>query len=553
MLSSLHIENIAVIKNIDIDFHLGFCAISGETGAGKTVITEAVKLLLGTKPERELVRRGEQSAEVSAVFTDISPDVAALASELGYDCADLELLVLRSFSADGRSSFKINGKNATVSIGKSIVGRLLDMHGQHDSISLLDRKTHLSMLDRYADTAELLFEYKEKYSCYTELKRKIKELEDSRLEGERQLDFLNMQIKELDGAKLQRGETEKLESEKKRLSTIEKVSRQTSFAYRAIYGGERGNACMLLDKSISSLLSVETEIPEIAKLTERLRNEYYELCDIAEGLEKYTGEQNSEKLLDKIEARLDVYAKLKRKYNTDTEGLLLYLEKIKAKASTFENLDTVIAELSSDFKNSEAELRESAKRLTEKRKKAAEELGREVAGVLEFLDMPKVRFTAELTEGQFTPLGADEAAFMLSLSENEPMIELSEASGGELSRVMLALKSVLCEKYGAQTVIYDEIDTGVSGKTARKIGIKLKESAKSSQIICITHSAQIASLCDAHYKISKEATDGRFESKVALLDREGRIEELSRILGGISVTDAQRQAAMDMLSCQDLM
>lgn len=556
MLSCVHIENIAVIKNIDIDFTGGFCAVSGETGAGKTVIMQALKMLVGGKCERELVRRGEERALISGVFADIPEDVAETLADMGYECEDGELLVVRTVTSDGRSSVKINGKSATAAIQKSVVGRLLDIHGQHDSVSLLDRKTHLSMLDRYADTAELLSEYSSKYLHYTNIKRAISELDAQASESERQLDFLRMQIKELDSAKLKPGEEEKLEEEKKRLGSIEKVQRQASFAYRAIYGGEKGNACMLLDKSIASLSAVSDELPEMATLTERLKEAYYELCDIAEGLSEFAdnGEDASARL-DKIEGRLDVYSKLKRKYNTDTEGMLAYLEKIKKKADTFENLDAARAELDDEFKTVTAELGALACRITEARAAAGTALSGEVAEVLKFLDMPKVRFKVELSSAKngFTPNGADEAVFMLSLSDGEGMIELSSASGGELSRVMLALKSVLCEKYGAQTVIYDEIDTGVSGKTARKIGIKLKQSAKNSQIICVTHSAQIASLADTHYRISKKTADGRFESEVTELDREGRVEELSRILGGINITEAQRRAAEDMLSCEDVL
>ncbi len=556
MLACVHIENIAVIKSIDIDLTDGFCAVTGETGAGKSVIMQALKMLSGGKLDRDLVRRGEERAQISGLFSDVPEDVQTLLSDMGYECEDGELLVVRSVGADGRSSVKINGKSATAAMQKNVVGRLLDIHSQHDSITLLDRKTHMSMLDRYAGADELLCEYRGKYSKYSETKRKIAELEAQRAESERQLDFLRMQIKELEGAKLKEGEEEKLEEEKKRLSSIEKVRKQASFAYRAIYGGERGNACMLLDKSITSLSAVSDDIPEFSALVERLREAYYEICDIAEGLAEYAddGEDPTQKL-DKIETRLDAYSKLKRKYNTDTAGMLEYLSQIKTKADMFENIDGAKDELDAEYKAREEELRALSDALSAVRKNAAHTLSESVGEVLRFLDMPKVRFEVCVTGARqgYTPDGADEVAFMLSMSEAEPMIELSDASGGELSRVMLALKSVLCEKFGAQTVVYDEIDTGVSGKTARKIGIKLKQSAIDSQVICVTHSAQIASLADTHLRISKRSSDGRFESEVCELDRAGRILELSRILGGINITDAQRQAAEDMLRGEDVL
>lgn len=556
MLSSIHIENIAVIKNIDIDLAGGFCAITGETGAGKTVIMDAVKLLVGAKTNRELVRRGEERAEISGVFVDVGDETKNTLSELGYDCEDGELLVLRTITSDGRSSVRINGKSATAAIQKAVVGSLLDFHGQHDNVTLLDKKTHLRMLDEYADTAALIAEYREKYAKYCETKKKLAELERSSRDRDRQLDFLRMQIKEIEAVKPKAGEEEKLEAEKIKLTNIEKVRKQASFAYRAIYGGERGNACMLLDKSIASLSSVADAIPEFSELVERLRNSYYELNDIAESLGEYAddGGEDPTLRLDKIESRLDAYGKLKKKYGTDVSEIIAFLDGAKKKAEEYENSDVIKEELDSEYKARFDSMKKSALALSQKRRDAAQKLSEAICDTLSFLDMPKVRFTAEVTElcidekhGGYTQDGADDVAFLLALSPSEPLLELSNASGGELARVMLAIKSVLCEKYGAGTVIYDEIDTGVSGKTARKIGMKLCQSAKRSQVICVTHSAQIASLADTHYKIVKNTSDGRFESEIHELDREGRIEELSRILGGINVTESQRKAAEDML------
>jgi len=555
MLSSIHIENIAVIKNIDIDLAGGFCAITGETGAGKTVIMDAVKLLVGAKTNRELVRRGEERAQIVGVFTDVGDDVADTLAELGYDCEDGELMIARTITADGRSSVRINGKSATTAIQKAVVGSLLDFHGQHDNVTLLDKKTHLRMLDKYADTSELLGEYKEKYSAFCETKKKLSELERSSRDRDRQLDFLRMQIKEIEAVKPKADEEEKLEAEKIKLTNIEKVRKQASFAYRAIYGGERGNACMLLDKSISSLSSVADAIPEFSELVERLRSTYYELNDIAQSLGEYAddGEDPSARL-DKIESRLESYSKLKKKYGADVSEIIDFLEKAKKKAEEYENSEVIKDELEAEYKVRYESMRECALRLTEKRRAAAEKLSLAICESLSFLDMPKVRFEVSVgvqysdeKHGGYSPDGADDVAFLLALSPSEPLLELSNASGGELARVMLAIKSVLSEKYGAGTVFYDEIDTGVSGKTARKIGMKLSRSARHSQVICVTHSAQIASLADTHYKIVKNTSEGRFESEIYELDREGRIGELSRILGGINVTDAQRQAAEDML------
>ena len=559
MLSNIHIENIAVIKNIDIELSAGFCALTGETGAGKTVIMDAIRLIAGAKCDRDLIRRGEERAEVSALFSEVPEQTVAMLCDMGYECEDSEIMVRRSITADGKSSVKINGKSATAQMQRSIVGALLDIHGQHDNVSLLDKKTHLRMLDEYAQSEAELEAYKKCYSSYTEAKKKLAQFEKDTSDKQRQLEFLLMQIKEIEKVKPKEGEEEKLEAERLRLSSIEKVRRQANFAYRAIYGGEKGNACMLIDKSITAISSVADAVPELSALTERLREVYYELGDISQTLEGYTdnGEDPAARL-DKIETRLDAIYKLKKKYGADIGEILAFYEKAKKKAEMYENSELLAEELSRECKRLSEELACAGDALSKKRREAASTLSDSVADALAYLDMPKVRFGVEIDSStdmsdmtRYTTDGADRVAFMLSLSELEPMLELTNASGGELARVMLAIKSVMSQRFGAQTVIYDEIDAGVSGRTARKIGYKLKQSALGSQVICVTHSAQIASLADTHYKIAKTSVDGRFESGIEVLDRNGRIDELSRILGSINVTESQRQAAEDMLTGDD--
>lgn len=558
MLSNIHIENIAVIKNIDVDLSDGFCAITGETGAGKTVIMDAIKLLVGAKCDRELIRRGEDRALVSGLFVDVPVSTVQALSELGYSCEDGELLVTRTFSSDGRSSVKLNGKSATASIGRSIVGGLLDFHGQHDNVTLLDTKTHLRLLDEYAECTTELEQYKGKYASFVDArKRLVSHLEGSR-DKERELDFLRAQVKEIEAARLKEGEEEQLERELLRLSSIEKIRKQSTFAYKALLGGERGNACMLIDKSAMALSSVCDAVAEFEELSERLKAVYWELTDIAQTVDSLSsvGDEDPSIAIDKIEGKLDTIRKLKKKYGTEVSDILGYLSEIKEKVNTYENSEAIADELKREYKTALGELRETADALSEKRRSAAEKLSVSVMEVLSFLDMPKVTFSVSVTpceqkgknsDSIYTPDGADDVVFLLSMSSTEPMIALTNASGGEISRVMLALKSVISEKGGSQTVIYDEIDAGVSGRTARKIGIKLKESARDTQVICVTHSAQIASLADVHYKITKEQTDAGLESNIRVLDGEGRVEELSRILGGINITQAQRQAALDML------
>ena len=451
---------------------------------------------------------------------------------------------------------KINGKSATASISRSIVGTLLDFHGQHDNVTLLDRKTHLRMLDEYADARAELSLYREKYSLFVEARRKLSSHLEQSKDKERELDFLRAQIKEIEAAKLKEGEEEKLEAEHTRLANIEKIRKQTTFAYRALLGGEKGNACMLIDKSAVALSTISDAIPELEELSERLKAVYYELADIAESVDALadTGSEDPTIALDRIEAKLDTIRKLKKKYGSEVAEILSYLSEIKEKANSYENSEQIETELKKEYKNALRELESAALALSEKRQAAAITLSDGVLGVLRYLDMPKVTFKVSVQvkeekskDAKYTPDGADDVVFLLSMSSGEPLLELSNASGGEIARVMLALKSVLSEKCGSQTVIYDEIDAGVSGKTARKIGIKLKESARDTQVICVTHSAQIASLADVHYKIVKTAEAGRLESSITALDKDGRVDELSRILGGINVTEAQRQAALDML------
>ena len=352
MLSNIHIENIAVIKNIDVDLSHGFSAITGETGAGKTVVMDAIKLLVGAKCDRELIRRGEERACVSGLFVDVPEETVLALGELGYDCEDGELLVLRTFTSDGRSSVRINGKSATASIARSIVGGLLDFHGQHDNVTLLDRRTHLRMLDDYAQTSEELSLYRDKYAVYEEVRRRLAQhLADSK-DKDRELDFLLTQIKEIEGARLKEGEEEKLEREQLRLSNIEKIRKQTAFAYRALLGGEKGNACMLVDKSAQALSLVSDAIPELDSLSQRLKNVYYELTDIAESVDALadTGAEDPTISLDKIEAKLDAIRKLKKKYGADVSEILAYLDSIKQRANSYENSEEIERQLKKEYK-----------------------------------------------------------------------------------------------------------------------------------------------------------------------------------------------------------
>ena len=557
MLLSLHIENIAVIKSVDFDFSMGFTVLTGETGAGKSIVIDSINLLLGGKTERELIRSGESFAMVSGLFGDLSETALANLLEIGVTPDEEGMILLqRTISLDGKSKISINGRSISLSVLKAVAPYLVSIHGQSDTASLMDSKNHLNILDVYADTAELLSEYKESFSVLEKIRRDIADITEKVHEGERMREILAYQIKDIDSAALRDGEEEELVDKKVKLKNSEKITKNSEFVFRALKGSEKGSVAYLLDRSITALSQLADVVPDFGDYSERLRDYLYGVEDIAE--EVYAVlvdiDEDPTETLNSIESRLDKISKLKRKYGLTIKDVLEFREKIFKEYDSLENSESYIKEL--EKKESEAYERSLgiANRLHEIRAKAALELEEKVKNTLEFLDMPKVVFFASLKEsfngGEkiLNKDGSDTLEFYISANRGAEPQPLSKiASGGELSRIMLALKSVISDKDGVPTVIYDEIDAGVSGKTARKIGIKMLELSKSTQLFCITHSAQIASLGDTHFLISKSDVNGFTETSVRALDDDGRINELSRILGGIDVTDSQRAAARDML------
>ena len=561
MLDSLHIENVAVIKSIDIDFGRGFTSLTGETGAGKSIIIDSINLLLGAKADRELIRNGESRAMVSGLFSGISASVLEELAEIGIEPdEDGALLVQRTISSDGRSQLKINGRTVSLAVVKSVCSHLVGIHGQNDTHSLADSAKHLEIVDTYAANSELLSEYREAYSEYDAVRREIAEIIERLRESERMKEILEYQIKDIDSVGLHEGEEEELVEKKVKIRNSEKIIRNSEFAYKALKGSEKGCAVYLLDRSISALAQLSSVIPEYGQLAEELRDISYKVDDIAERVSDNLADidENPTDTLNEIEERLDKISKLKRKYGLTVADILAFGERARRELETIENSDGVLKELYRREEQTYNKALELADRLHETRAKAAGELEERVKDTLEFLDMPKVVFFASIKEqlsGErklLTSHGADSLEFFISANRGaEPQPISKIASGGELARIMLAIKSVIADKDGVPTVIFDEIDAGVSGKTARKIGIKMLSLSKSTQIFCVTHSAQIASLSDEHLLISKSDVNGKTETSVRALDREGRIEEISRILGGIDVTDSQKDAARDMLEEKD--
>ena len=558
MLLSLHIENVAVIKSLDIDFSSGFTAMTGETGAGKSVIIESIKLLFGAKAERELIRTSADFAMVSGCFSGISDIAVSMLGEVGvYPDEDGNILIQRTVMRDGRSTTKINGRTVTLSLLKSCSGALMSIHGQSDTAVLTAVSNHIELLDTYASNKQLLEAYGEVYSRLEAVRTKISDITDKAQESERLREMLAYQIKDIDSVGLHSGEEEELVDKKVKIRNSEKISKHADFVYRALRGAEKVNVVNLLDKSASSLSQLSEYMPECAEYSDKIREFMYQIEDIAQSVADSCDDigADSTDTLNKIEERLDKIAKLKRKYGLTVDAILEYRQRSQEELDTLENSEEILKKLETEESGLYLEAETLANELHKIRVEYAVRLEKRVKETLDFLDMPKVVFFTSIKEqyngerkvlGKF---GSDEVEFYISANRGaEPQPLSKVASGGELARVMLALKSTIADKDGTQTLIFDEIDAGVSGKTARKIGIKMKELSLGVQLFVVTHSAQIASLADTHLLIRKRTVNDKTETEIQMLSDEGRICELSRILGGIDVTDAQRRAAEDMLS-----
>lgn len=562
MLSSLHIENIAVVKCVDLDFSSGFSALTGETGVGKSIIIDSINLLLGKKAEREIIRKGESSAMVSGLFSGLSEKCTEALSAVGVRADDEgTILVQRSIGADGRSSIKINGRSVSLSVLRSVSGALVNIHGQSDTHSLMSEENQLAILDTYADNGDLLVEYSEIYAEYESVGREIKSISERESERVRYTEMLEYQIKDIDSLNLRDGEEEELIDKKLKIKNSEKIIKNAGFAFKALKGSEKGSVCALLERSAAALSSISDVITDFTEYADKLRDFAYQVDDIAE--EVYASltdidDDPTEKLND-IESRLDKISKIKRKYGLTVADVLKFREDAASELEKMQNSEDLLRALNLRLTDAYNRALAVAMKLHNRRAESAVTLAKSVCETLEFLDMPKVVFTVDikqsLNNGEYklTKDGIDAVSYLISANRGQDAKPISRiASGGELARIMLALKNVIADKDGILTIVFDEIDAGVSGKTARKIGIKMQALAKSTQVLCVTHSAQIASLADSHFLISKADVNGITESSVAELDYEGRIGELSRILGGINITDAQREAAVDMLKEREI-
>lgn len=552
MLVSLHIENIAVIKRIDIDFKAGFTALTGETGAGKSIIIDSINLLLGARPSRELIRNGEETAVVSALFSGISQSNIAALSELGVDQdEDGSIYIQRTITADGRAQTKINGRSVSVSLQREVGGLLINIHGQHENQTLLNTAKHIYYLDKYAADDASVFAYTESYNRMTGILRSLSGIKRDEKEKARIIELLQYQIADIDAVKLKPNEDDALETQRKRIQNIEKIEKNAKIVYRSLYEGEKGlSACQSIDRAVTAVKQIADMLDDSAECIEKLENFCYEIEDIAVRVNDLIDDDigDPSAALDKIESRLDAITKLKRKYGATVTDILGFRAKDAAELDDIETSDEKSEKLTAELRAAENEAYEHAAALTEFRRTAAAGLAEKITAGLAFLEMTKVVFSVEVRPAQLSPGGGDEVEFMISTNPGEPLKPLARiASGGELSRVMLAIKSVLADRENTETLIFDEIDSGISGRTSHKIGIKLKQTSAGAQVLCVTHSAQIAALAHNHLYISKYEHDGRVETTVTPLDDKGRVDEIARIMGGAEITGSLLETAAEML------
>ncbi|MDD5863886.1 MAG: DNA repair protein RecN [Firmicutes bacterium] len=547
MLSLLHIENIAVIESADISFDQGFTVLTGETGAGKSIVIDAISAILGERAYRDMIRTGAGKAAVRAVFTDV-PELSWFA-ENGVEY-DSETVVQREIYLDGKNVCRVNGSLVTVSILRKLGIQLINIHGQHDSASLFDEANHLSFLDAFADNQALRADYGEKYEAVAKLRREIDRLTMDEGEKLRRMETLKYQIAEIEKAELEPGEDTQLEERRKILQNAEKLSNGMETAVECLYGGEdTDGAAGLLAQAEYALARLSRFSDSFSALHDRVSDLMYQVQDAAEEVRdardnlSYSADE-----LEQIESRLDVIHKLRRKYGADCEEILTYLEKARNELDDMEFADDHLERLKGKLQKAEKAAWDAAFALRENRKAAAEAMSKRILSELTQLDMPRVQFSCVFQEQELSPTGADAVAFYMSANAGEALKPMSKvASGGELARIMLAMKNVLAEKDRVSTLIFDEVDTGVSGRAAQKVAEKLRSVAAHKQVLCVTHLPQLAALADHHLLISKSERGGRTYTAVTPLDWEGRKRELARIIGGTVITETTLKSAEEML------
>lgn len=548
MLSLLHIENIAVIERCDISFDKGFHVLTGETGAGKSIVIDAISALLGERVFRDLIRTGETKASVRGIFTDIPQYSWFEENNVDYDP---ETVIYREILADGRNICKVNGCPVTVSILKKLGALLIDIHGQHDSASLFDESNHLIFLDSYSQNTDLLSKYKTAFTQVQELKHQISSLEMDESEKLRKMETLRYQIQEISNASLQPGEDEALLARRKVLQNAEKLADSLHIATECLCGSDDSDgATALLFQAERELGRTNRYTDAFSQLQEQLSNLMYQVQDVSQQVKDAMEDLTySPQELDEIEARLDVIHRLRKKYGVSCEDVLAYLENAQKELDDITFADDRVEKLKKQLSDAEFHAWELALELRKSRATGAKSLSAQILEELTQLDMPKVQFSCVFTEIPLSENGGDSVAFYMSANVGEALKPMSKvASGGELARIMLAIKNVLSQQDQVCTLIFDEVDTGVSGRAAQKVAEKLKSVALNKQVLCVTHLPQIAALGDTHMYIAKEERQGRTYTTVTTLDMDGRKQELARIIGGANITETTLKSAEEMLS-----
>ena len=549
MLSSLQIENVAVIQKAEVHFEPGLNVLTGETGAGKSILIDSINAILGNRTSKDLVRTGAAKAVIRAAFEQVPPAVLDKLEQSGYERSEA-LLLSREITAEGKSSCRINGMPATAAVLRELCGGLININGQHDSVGLLNPAHHLDILDDYAQNCTVFQEYYTLYRELVQVKRELDALITDEAEKQRKIDLLQYQVQEIEDAGLTAGEEQTLENRRKVLSNASAIRDRLAQSYALLSGSDDAAGAVDLLGEASNAVDAAAQLdPALTAAAGQLLDLYYNAKDVAADLiGRLDAYDTNDAELDEVEQRLDLLYRLKRKYGSTVEDVISFGQKAREELDNIQNSQQRHDALQAEKLRLYAKAREKAEALTQTRLKAFEELNTRISGTLDFLNMPGVRMTLRHTRGPLASHGQDSIEFYISTNPGEAPKPLAKiASGGELSRITLAIKNAMADKDAVPTVIYDEIDSGVSGKAAGRIGEVLRQSAQGHQILCITHTAQIAALADCHLLIQKNVSNERTYTEIHPLDENGRVEALARLISGDHVTELSRANAREML------
>lgn len=550
MLTSLYIENIAVIEKTELELHPGLTILTGETGAGKSIVIDAINTILGQRTSREIIRAGTESATVFATFSGMNEQVKSVLSDNGYDAEDDELVISRTLSLSGKNTCRINGRPATVGLLREIGLHLVNIHGQHESYALFSPETHITYIDKLSGNGELLESYRAAYSDYKKKRRELSAFLESEQNRESRIDLLSYQVEELTNANLEVGEREALTEERRVLLGAEHIAASLRKAKALLDGSASGGVVDGLDDVVVALQKASDLNPALEPLYSRVNDLYYELQDVGNDISEAIDDSESNPYrLEEIEERIDFINKLSRKYGNDEEEMLSFLENASLELRKLLEFDENAEALRIECEKARGKAQSLADKLSASRERTAREFEKRVKEEMSFLNMPGTELVVSQERVELSDDGQDSVELLISANPGEvPKPVAKIASGGELSRMMLAIKVVLASTDEIDTLIFDEVDTGISGSAAQKVGLKLKQVSADCQVLCVTHQAQIAALADNHCLIRKEVRDGRTYTEIELLDYDGRVHELARILDGVSATETAIAHAKQLIN-----